>query len=100
MLQWHDVGMKEITGLLFSSAAACVKGGFPFILPGFPDDLVIDSKENIMSYVRTPVNERADYLKIFINDEQLPKQKCQQIIKNEGELKDRLSVARSRGSKA
>lgn len=93
MPQWHDVGDKGIASLLFSGAAACVSGGFPSILPNFPKDSEIYSAEDATKFVETRVEEGADFLKIFINDKQLPKQEYQEIIKKRGEHYNKLLVS-------
>lgn len=85
MPQWHDVSDQGITSLLFSGGAACVGGGFPAFLPGFPEDALIYSKDNATNYVDSRVSEGVDYLKVFINSDQLPRQEFQQIIKDKGE---------------
>lgn len=93
MPQWHDVGDRGIASLNFSGAAACVAGGFPSVLPGFPKDSEICSAENATNFVETRVKEGVDFLKIFINDEQLPKQEYQKIIKKGGEHYNKLLVS-------
>ena len=82
MSQWHDVGEKGLTSLLFSGAAACVTGGFPSILPNYPEDSIITSVENATNYVKDRVREGADYIKIFINAKGEPLQEYQQVIKD------------------
>ena len=82
MSQWHDVGEKGLTSLLFSGAAACVTGGFPSILPNYPEDSIITSVENATNYVEDRVREGADYIKIFINAKGEPLQEYQQVIKD------------------
>ena len=93
MHQWHDVGSKGITSLLFSGAPACVGGGFPSILPGFPEEGLINSEENATNFVDTRVSEGVDYLKILINADSLPKQEFQQIIKDKGEAAGKMVVS-------
>lgn len=93
MPQWRDVGGKGITSLLFSGAAACVGGGFPSILPGFPKEALIYSEENATNFVETRVSEGVDYLKIFINGDSLPKQEFQQIIKDQAEAAGKTIVS-------
>lgn len=82
MPQFHDLGEKGLPSLLWSGAAACVTGGFPSILPGFPHDSIVNSSESAKNYAETRINEGADYLKIFINDEGKPEQEYQEIIKS------------------
>ena len=93
MPKWHDVSSQGITSLLFSGAAACVKGGFPSIIPGFPKEALINSAENATNFVATRVKEGANYLKIFINEDSQPKQEFQQIIKDEGEAAGKMVVS-------
>ena len=93
MPQWRDVGSEGITSLLFSGAAACVGGGFPSILPGFPKEALIYSEENATNFVDTRVREGVDYLKIFINGDTLPEQKFQQIIKDKAEAAGKTIVS-------
>lgn len=94
MPQWHDVGEHGIASLLFSGAAACVGGGFPSILPGFPkDSSEIYSAENATNFVETRVKEGADFLKIFINDDQLPEQEYQEIIKKKADHYNKVLVS-------
>ena len=92
MPQYHDVGDEGITSLLFSGAAACVGGGFPSILPGFPPEALIYSAENATNFVETRIREGVDYLKIFINEDNLPKQEFQQIIKDKAEAAGKVVV--------
>ncbi len=100
MPQWHDVGGEGIASLLFSGAAACVKGGFPAILPGFPDDSLVTSEDSAKRYAQTRLSEGVDYLKIFINDDQLPEQKFQEIIRQVGEDHDKYLVTHAPDFKA
>ncbi|MCJ1358141.1 MAG: hypothetical protein MMC33_008139 [Icmadophila ericetorum] len=100
MPQWHDVGEQGIASLWFSGAAACVDGGFPAILPGFPDDSIITSKERAKNYAQIRINEGVDFLKIFVNDEQLPKEEYQKIIKTVGEENDIYLVTHAPDFKA
>ena len=93
MPQWRDVSSKGITSLLFSGAAACVGGGFPSILPGFPKEALIYSEENATNFVDTRVREGVDYLKIFINGDTLPEQEYQQIIKDKAEAAGKTIVS-------
>ena len=93
MPQWRDVGSEGTTSLLFSGAAACVGGGFPSILPGFPKEALIYSEENATNFVDTRVREGVDYLKIFINGDSLPKQDFQQIIKDRAEAAGKTIVS-------
>ena len=93
MPKWHDVSDKGITSLLFSGAAACVKGGFPSILPGFPKEALINSEENATNFVETRVSEGVDYLKIFINGDSKPEQEFQQIIKDKGEAAGKMVIS-------
>ena len=93
MTQWHDVGDKGLTSLLFSGAPACVSGGFPATQPDFPNSSLINSTENATNFVETRVSEGVDYLKIFINGESLPKQEFQQIIKNNAEAAGKTIVS-------
>ena len=93
MPQWRDVSSKGITSLLFSGAAACVGGGFPSILPGFPKEALIYSEENATNFVDTRVREGVDYLKIFINGDTLPEQQFQQIIKDKAEAAGKTIVS-------
>ena len=93
MPQWRDVGGEGITSLLFSGAAACVGGGFPSILPGFPKESLIYSEENATNFVETRVSEGVDYLKVFINSDSLPKQELQQIIKDKAEAAGKAIVS-------
>ena len=93
MPQWRDVSSKGITSLLFSGAAACVGGGFPSILPGFPKEALIYSEENATNFVNTRVREGVDYLKIFINGDTLPEQQFQQIIKDKAEAAGKTIVS-------
>lgn len=93
MPQWHDVGSQGIASLLFSGAAACVGGGFPSIQPGFPKEALINSKENATNFVEHRINEGVDYLKIFINGDNLPKQEFQQVIKDQAEAAGKTIVS-------
>ncbi len=93
MPQYHDVSDEGITSLLFSGAAACVGGGFPSILPGFPPEALIYSAENATNFVETRIREGVDYLKIFINEDNLPKQEFQQIIKDKAEEAGKVVVS-------
>ena len=93
MPQWHEVGDQGIASVLFSGAAACVGGGFPSILPGFPNDSLIYSAEDAMNFVETRVNEGADFLKLFINDDQLPKREYQEIIKKRADHYNKMLVS-------
>ena len=93
MPKWRDVGNQGITSLLFSGAAACVGGGFPSIQPGFPKEALIYSEENATNFVETRVHEGVDYLKIFINGDNLPKQEYQQIIKDKGEAAGKTVIS-------
>ena len=93
MPRWRDVSSKGYTSLLFSGAAACVEGGFPSILPGFPKESLIYSAENATNFVDTRVSEGVDYLKIFINGDNKPEQKYQQIIKDRGEAAGKVVVS-------
>ena len=83
--KWHDVGDQGIASLLFSGAAACVSGGFPFILPGFPKNSIINSADDAKDFVEARAKEGVDFLKMFINDKKEPKQEYQKIIKERGE---------------
>ena len=93
MPKWHDVSDQGITSLLFSGAAACVKGGFPSILPGFPKEALIYSKENASNFVDMRLEEGTDYLKIFINEDSQPAQEFQQIIKDKAEAAGKAIVS-------
>lgn len=93
MPKWHNVGDQGIASLLFSGAAACVSGGFPSIQKGFPKESLIESAENATNFVEHRVNEGADYLKIFINENNLPKQEYQQIIKDKTEAAGKFIVS-------
>lgn len=81
MLQFHELGEKGLPSLLWSGPAACVTGGFPAALPGYPHDAIVNSSESAKNYAKTRINEGADYLKIFINDDGKPEQEYQEIIK-------------------
>ena len=100
MPQWRDVGGEGITSLLFSGAAACVGGGFPSILPGFPKEALIYSEENATNFVETRLSEGVDYLKVFINGDSLPKQELQQIIKDKAEAAGKTIVSHAPDYKA
>ena len=85
MPQFHDLCKKGLTSLLWSGAAACVEGGFPSVLPGFPEDAIVTSKENATNYAETRIREGVDYFKIFISDDGKPEQEYQEIIKSIGD---------------
>lgn len=93
MPKWRDVSSQGITSLLFSGAAACVSGGFPSIQRGFPKESLIESEENATNFVEHRVNEGVDYLKIFINEDNLPKQEFQQVIKDKAEAAGKTIVS-------
>ena len=93
MAQWRDAGGEGVTSLLFSGAPACVSGGFPSIIPGFPQEALINSEENATNFVETRVSEGVDYLKVFINGDSLPKQEYQQIIKDKAEAAGKTIVS-------
>lgn len=93
MPQWRDVGDQGLTSLLFSGGAACVGGGFPAIVPGFPKDGLIHSEENATNYVETRLREGVDYLKIFINGAGQPKQEYQQIIKDRADAAGKMVIS-------
>ena len=100
MPQFHDLGDQGLTSLLWSGAAACVTGGFPAILPGFPDDAIVTSNESATKYANTRISEGADFLKIFINDDGKPEQEYQEIIKSIADQNEKLVVTHAPDFKA
>ncbi|KAK4695143.1 hypothetical protein P7C71_g2553, partial [Lecanoromycetidae sp. Uapishka_2] len=92
MQRFHKKPEKGLPSVLFSGAAACVKGGFPAMLKGFPDDAIVTSEENATNFANTRISEGADYLKIFINGDGLPDPKFQKIIKDIGDQNDKFIV--------
>ena len=100
MPQWHDVGSKGLTSLLFSGAAACVAGGFPATQPHFPNESLVYSEEDATNFVKTRVSDGVDYLKIFINDDLFPEQEFQQIIKDGAEAAGKTIVTHAPRYKA
>lgn len=93
MPQYHDMGSKGLASLLWSGAAACVKGGFPSLLPHFPEDSIVTSNESATNYVQTRVKEGADFIKIFINAKAEPLQEYQEIIKDLADQNGKLVVS-------
>ena len=91
---WRDRSEQGLTSLLFSGAAACVKKGFPAMLPHFPDESIVTSKENATNYAKTRLKEGVDFLKIFINDNgEEPKQEYQEIIKDISDQNNKLLIS-------
>ncbi|KAL8828141.1 MAG: hypothetical protein Q9191_002762 [Dirinaria sp. TL-2023a] len=93
MPQFHELGSKGLPSLLWSGAAACVSGGFPGMLPGFPKESIINSTQNATDYAEIRINEGVDYIKIFINDKGLPKQEYQEIIKSIADENNKLVIS-------
>lgn len=93
MHQFHDLGTKGLTSLLWSGAAACVDGGFPAKLPGFPREAIVTSNESATNYIETRIEEGADYIKIFLNDTGKPEQEYQEIIKSIADEHNKLIVS-------
>ena len=70
-----------------------MSSGFPSIQSGFPKESLINSEENATNFVERRVNEGVDYLKIFINEDNLPKQEFQQVIKDKAEAAGKSIVS-------
>ena len=88
MSQWHDVGDRGMTSLLYSGGAACKKTSFPCVLPGYPNDGFVTDEYGASRFVKNRIADGADFLKIVISDEKedpIPKKEFEDIIKKEAE---------------
>ena len=100
MRRWSDKGKEGLTSLLFSGPAATTKDGFPGIMPDFPSDSVVTSKETAKDYTLTRIKEGADYIKIVITGKQTPELEYQQIIKNLSDQHGKFLVSHAPDYKA